>query len=203
MTGIRSRPGLTVRRCRLAPNEVVAVRKFAATSLLRTLSDLCLRYPAVEALIAIDAAIRLRLTSAAAMSRYSSTAQGRTGAARLRLLAGLAAPAESPMETRLRWLLIQGGLPLPQVQANLTDSDGRFVGRADVYYPSARLVIEYDGANHRDRLVDDDRRQNLILAAGYRLLRFTASDVHRRPDVVQAQVRGALLAPKLRNPRLD
>jgi Protein of unknown function (DUF559) len=112
--------------------------------------------------------------------------------ARMRSLALLAAPAESPMETRLRWLLILAGLPGPEVQTNLTDGEARFVGRADLYYPEVRLVLEYDGGNHRDRLVEDDRRQNLLVNAGYRLLRFTAADIHGRPDVVVSQVRAAL-----------
>ncbi|TMD14303.1 MAG: DUF559 domain-containing protein [Chloroflexi bacterium] len=72
---------------------------------------------------------------------------------------------------------------------DLRDGDGRFVGRADLYYPAARLVIEYDGGNHRDRLVEDNRRQNLLVNAGFRLLRFTAADIYHRPDVVVAQVR--------------
>jgi very-short-patch-repair endonuclease len=104
----------------------------------------------------------------------------------------LAEPAESPMETRLRWVLIQAGLPKPEVQISLHDTEGRFVGRADLYYPQARLAIEYDGVNHRDRLVDDDRRQNDIIDAGYRLLRFTAADLAQRPDSISALVRRAL-----------
>jgi hypothetical protein len=96
------------------------------------------------------------------------------------------------METRLRWLLMQAGLPRPEVQTNLVDAAARFVGRADLYYPGARLALEYDGGNHRERLIEDDRRQNLLINAGYRLLRFTAADVQGRPDVVVAQVRAAL-----------
>lgn len=95
------------------------------------------------------------------------------------------------METRLRWLLIKSGLPHPQVQADLRDADGHFIGRADLYYPSARLVIEYDGANHRERLSEDNRRQNALIAAGFRLLRFTASDLERS-DAVALQVRQAI-----------
>ena len=93
------------------------------------------------------------------------------------------------METRLRWLLIEAGLPSPEVQVDLRDHEGRFVGRADLYYPRSRLVIEYDGANHGDRLVADDRRQNLLVDAGFRLLRFTAADVYKRSETVIAQVR--------------
>jgi hypothetical protein len=36
----------------------------------------------------------------------------------------LAAPAESPMEKRLRWLLMSNGLPRPEVQADLHDDAG-------------------------------------------------------------------------------
>lgn len=112
--------------------------------------------------------------------------------ARLRALAHCAAPAESPMETRLRWLLIKAGLPAPEVQTDLHDGEGNFVGRAALYYPRAHLVIEFDGGNHRDRLVGDDRRQNALIAAGYRVLRFTAADVYGRPEAIVGQVRAAL-----------
>jgi hypothetical protein len=96
------------------------------------------------------------------------------------------------METRLRWLLISAGLPRPEVQVDLFDAGGEFAGRADLLYRGARLVIEFDGGNHRERLVGDDRRQNLITTVGFRLLRFTSADVYQRHDVVVAQVRGEL-----------
>ena len=57
------------------------------------------------------------------------------------------------------------------------------------------MILEYDGGNHRERLVEDDRRQNLLINAGFRLLRFTAADIHNRPEVVVAQVRAGLLTP--------
>src|SRR5713101_6816784 len=208
-SGVRSRTGLSVRHCEISRREIVSARGLRATSVHRTLSDLCLRGPAVEALVAIDMAVAARLTDPVDLVRYAEASNGRAGARRLRSLATLAAPAESPMETRLRWLLIEAGLPQPEVQTDLCDSSEQFVGRADLYYPSARLVLEYDGGNHRERLVEDDRRQNLLINAGFRLLRFTAADIHRQPDVVVAQVRGALtptsdnarVAQNARNPR--
>ncbi len=146
----------------------------------------------MEALIAIDMAVASGLTDRESLRRHAAGMMGRPGARRLRMLADLAAPAESPMETRLRWLLMRAGLPSPEVQTDLRDGKERFVGRADLYYPSARLVIEYDGGSHRERMVDDNRRQNLLITAGYQVLRFTAADIHRRADVVVAQVRAAL-----------
>ena len=191
-SGLRSRAGIIVRRCEIPPADVIYIRGFPATALPLTLAGLCLHRPAVEALVAIDVAVRLCLTDSAALRQYAEASKGRPGAARLRSLAVFSAPAESPMETRLRWLMIHSGLPHPQVQTNLYDSAPRFVGRADMYYPESRLVIEYDGSNHRDRLVGDNRRQNLLINAGYRVLRFTSADIHNRADVVVAQVQAAL-----------
>ena len=193
-SGIRSRPGLSVRRCGVAARDTVVVKGLRATTLTRTLSDLCVKWPPVEALVAIDMAVHSRLADAASLNHYADGAKGRPGTVLLRSLAVVSAPAESPMETRLRWLLIQAGLPSPAVQQNLRDRESRFVGRADLSYTQARLVVEYDGGNHRERLVEDDRRQNLLINAGFRLLRFTAADIHSRPEVVVAQVRSALNA---------
>jgi very-short-patch-repair endonuclease len=136
----------------------------------------------IEALVLVDAAIHAGLTTPGKL----------VGSRRLRALAQLAAPAESPMETRLRWLLLQAGLPRPEVQTDLRNAEGRFIGRADLYYPSVRLVIEYDGTNHLDRVAEDNRRQNQLLTAGFRLLRFTAADVNQRPDSLVVEVRKVL-----------
>lgn len=100
--------------------------------------------------------------------------------------------AESPMETRLRLLLVFNGLPCPELQKELLDENGRLMGRVDMYFPAARLVVEYDGEGHRDRLVEDNRRQNLLQNHGYQVLRFTAADLRSRPDAAVALVRSAL-----------
>jgi very-short-patch-repair endonuclease len=198
-SGIRSRVGLSVRRCELPSTEVVSIRGLRATTLPCTLAAICSQWPAVEALVAIDMAVCAGLTDPIALGRYAEAASRRHGAGRLRSLAAVAAPAESPMETRLRWLLIRAGLPRPEVQTNLHDGKGRFIGRADLYYPAAKLILEYDGGNHRERLVEDDRRQNLLIDAGFRLLRFTATDVHNRQEVIEAQVRGSLISGSSRS----
>ena len=96
------------------------------------------------------------------------------------------------METRLRMVLVFGGLPRPQAQVSLHDSRGRFLGRPDLYYPDHRLGLEYDGGTHRISLAEDILRQNRLLAAGIRLLRFTAGEMFHHPDSITAQVRTIL-----------
>jgi len=172
-----------VRRSEIGLGDYVTVRGVRVTSALRTLSDLCPRLKGVEALALMDAAVRLKLTDRPALIHAQSVC--------MRLLGPLAEAAESPMETRLRWLLLKAGLPRPEVQRSLVDSHGRFVGRADMYYDRTRLVVEFDGGNHRDRLIEDNRRQNMLISAGYTVLRFTASDIFSRPDTVVAQVSAA------------
>jgi very-short-patch-repair endonuclease len=89
-------------------------------------------------------------------------------------------------------LLVMARLPRPLAQVRLHDEGGDFLGRQDFYYPLHRLAIEYDGAQHRESLTGDNRRQNRLVDAGYRLLRFTAADVLSAPDSVVALVRRAL-----------
>jgi very-short-patch-repair endonuclease len=167
------------------------------------LFDLSAHLSPVEALVATDAAVRAQLTDKDSLARYADLVGGRAGARRLRSLAVLAQPAESPMETRLRWLLLQAGLPRLEVQVDLHDSEGRFVGRADLFYRKSRLVIEYDGSGHRGRLVEDNRRQNLLINAGFRMLRFTAADIKNQPDVVALQVRSAIASVTPKAPNSD
>ena len=108
------------------------------------------------------------------------------------------------MESRLRLLLVLNGLPRPEVQVTLHDSFGRFLARPDLLYREQGLALEYDGGTHRDSIVDDNRRQNRLLTAGFRLLRFAAADLQRTPETVVALVRNELAkgqSPALRDRR--
>ncbi|MGH7911716.1 MAG: endonuclease domain-containing protein [Candidatus Dormibacteraceae bacterium] len=96
------------------------------------------------------------------------------------------------MESRLRMLLVLGGLPRPEAQVELFDASGRFVARVDLFYPEPGVAVEYDGANHRERLVEDNRRQNRLQEIGVHLLRYTSPDLRDRLPIVVAEVRAAL-----------
>lgn len=195
--GVSARRGMAVRRSALREGDVVVLRGMPATSMARTLAELCARLSLAEAVVIADAALhqgRLRLEH---LQSWVKSNRKHHGIANLRRVITLAEPAaESPMESRLRMLLVLAGLPRPRAQVSIHDRWGRFAGRPDLFYEEHRLGIEYDGGVHRGALVDDNRRQNRLLNAGVRLLRFTGADVLGNPDGVVTQVRAMLANPK-------
>ena len=187
--------GIAVRRSDVSASETVMRRGHPTTSVVRTLADLGRRLPLVEAVAAMDMALHKRLLKSDDLRSWVCAHPQFPGIGRLRRTIELAEPAtESVMETRLRLLLVIARLPRPQAQVSLYDEAGQFLGRPDFYYPLHRLALEYDGAYHRENLTGDNRRQNRLVDAGYRLLRFTAADVLSAPDSVVALVRRALSA---------
>jgi hypothetical protein len=200
--GSGRRAGAAVVRAALGTEETVLRRRLPTTSPLRTAVDLGGRNPLTEGVVAADLFLHAELVSMVELRNYLADHPGAKGIARLRRVVELAEPkAESPMETRLRMLLVLARLPRPEVQVSIHDDKGRFLGRPDLFYRRQGLAIEYDGSNHRDRLVDDNRRQNGLVGAGFRLLRFTAADVYGTPDAVLMQVRQGLAADAGQNQR--
>ncbi|MET0863519.1 MAG: hypothetical protein ABWZ98_04235 [Nakamurella sp.] len=57
--------------------------------------------------------------------------------------------AESRPETLLRLAIVAAGLPEPEVNVEIFDARGRFIGRADLVYRHWRVIVEYDGDHHR------------------------------------------------------
>jgi very-short-patch-repair endonuclease len=194
--------GASVRRVLLPAGDVVVRRGLLTTSALRTIFDLGARPPLTEAVVALDMALHAGLVQLHELRDYAALHAGSKGASQFRHGIALAEPlAESPMETRLRMLLVLARLPRPEAQVSLKDENGRFLGRVDLYYPSHRLAIEYDGGAHRTSLVGDNRRQNRLLNAGYRLLRFTFADIRETPGAVVEQVKHAVASTPVAVPR--
>jgi very-short-patch-repair endonuclease len=189
---VKSRVGLRISRVPPAQTEIVLCG-YRVTSPVRTILDLGRRLPPIEAVILADVALHRRLTSVAALRAAADLVPGSRNVQRIRrVLTQVEPKSESHMESLLRMLLVTAGLPKPEAQVDLHDAQGRAIARVDLYYPSHRLAIEYDGSTHRTNLVEDNRRQNLILAAGYQLRRYTKPDLSNTPELVSAQIRAEL-----------
>jgi very-short-patch-repair endonuclease len=187
---VSGRAAIRIRRTTYTPEDVVVVRGFRTTSIARTLQDLSATRSLTESVVLIDMALNRGLTTQAALLTHVAKRSATSRASAFRKAMTYAEPlAESPMETRLRMLLVLAGLPRPEAQVKLYDEAGQFIGRPDLYYPDIRLGIEYDGGTHHASLAADNRRQNLLLANGIRLLRFTGADVGGDPAAIAMQVR--------------
>lgn len=92
---------------------------------------------------------------------------------------------DSPMETRLRMLLVLAGMPEPQVNFIVRDETGHPVRRYDLWYSRSETLVEYDGRQHVEREhqweSDIDRREELD-DSGRRILVVTAKGVYRSPE---------------------
>ncbi len=189
----RSRPGLLVRRDRLAPGETTRLRGVPLTTPERTARDLARRAPTVdEAVVAVDALChRWDLDPAAVLV----PTPGARGVRRFPEVLRLADPRSgSPMETRIRLALVRAGLPAPVLQ-HPVPLDGHPY-ELDLAYPAAKLAIEHNGADHltSERHHRDLLREQLLVAAGWRIVRFDAATVLFRPDLVVARVVAELRA---------
>lgn len=111
----------------------------------------------------------------------------------LRSIDPLVELAASELELVLLEIIRSYGLPLPELQHRVVTAGREF--RLDVAYPDHCLFIEGDGFGvHGTRTAfEDDRwRQNLLVVAGWRVLRFTWRQLVERPAEVARQIREAL-----------
>ncbi len=185
---ISKHPKLVITRTRFDRGDTRTFGQIPVTTPRRTAFDLA-RRERTDAVIGLDALLRRGVTDAGDVRAYLKTRSGWPGARRAAIALALANPlAESPMETRLRLLLVDAGLPGPMVQFQV----GRY--RLDLAYPKLKVAIEYDGDHHRDRVTfrRDVARLNALRAAGWTVLRFTADDVLRNPTRIIAQVTAVL-----------
>ncbi len=192
---LRAHSRLRVVRSVLPETDRTRFGGLPVTTPLRTTFDLGRQAPRASALIAVDALLHRRVVKLAAMRAYVEAHSGWPGLSLLREVLTLAEPlSESPMETRLRLLLLDAGLGPLTAQQDVLDSRGRFVARVDLAWPALRVAVEYDGDHHRERahFRQDVARLNTLRAAGWIVLRFTADDVLRHPARTVALVAQAL-----------
>jgi very-short-patch-repair endonuclease len=191
----REQPGLRVVRGVLPRRDVESFAGLTVTTPARTAFDLGRAPDRVRAAIAVDAMLHRRVVTLPELHRTADAHPGWRGVMAFREILRIAEPgAASPMETRLRLCIVDGGLPRPVAQYRVRDAAGLFVGQVDLAYPELRTAIEYEGDHHRERATfrKDIVRFNRLRAAGWTALRFTADDVFARPRTVVEEVRRAL-----------
>jgi hypothetical protein len=89
------------------------------------------------------------------------------------------------METRLRMLIVLAGLPEPEVNMSIHDEDGVEIRRYDLSWPEVRVVVEYDGRHHVERIEQWERdliRREAIDDDDWRIVVVVSAGIYRHPD---------------------
>ena len=78
--------------------------------------------------------------------------------------------------------------------ARVVLGDGRFVPRVDLLWPAGRVVVEFDGPEHRaaGAFEADRHRDYELLVAGYLVLRLTNGQVEADPDLAIEKIRAVV-----------
>jgi very-short-patch-repair endonuclease len=184
--GRKRRAGFRIHRSTtLEPRDRTTHRGIPITAAARTILDLATILKGRPLEQALDRAEQLRLVDFADLGPQP----GRPGSPSLqatlsRFTAG-AFVTRSEMEERFLALCDDHGLPRPNVNTRIEGEEVDFVWR------DARLIVEVDGyAYHRSpSAFEADRERDVILVlAGWQVLRFTWTQLTRRPAWVARAV---------------
>ena len=148
----------------------------------------------VDLVAAGDWLVRLEVTTVERLVRAATSARGH-GCARARRAAALVRErVDSVQETRLRLAIVLAGLPEPEVNPDVRVG-GRLLGRVDLLLRVWRVVIEYEGDQHRTDRRQWNRdvwRQERLVEDAHTLVRVTAERM-RSPRAVVLGVHQALV----------
>ncbi len=182
----------------LAPERIITVRGLRSTDGLQTLVDLAYRLDDDRWEQALESALRMSLTSIAALDD-ELPALGRQrirGTRRIRRVLLARPPGAPPTESLLETLMVQiarslPGLPPPLRQVEIFDQYGQFVARVDLAWPELGLFIELDGQHHKGQPVHDANRETAVVAAtGWLVGRFTWTECSAHPVATARRLDG-------------
>jgi len=181
--------------CHLArTEEVVTLRGVRLSAPRQLFVELASMLSLVDLVVVGDHLVREQLVTLAELRDFCAKASG-PGAAQARAAAAFVrAGVDSPMETRLRMLIVLAGLPEPEINPVMDLPGGN--RRYDLCWRKARLVVEYDGRHHIERVEQwesDIERREQIEDDDWRMLIVTAKDIYRTPDQTVAKIHRLLL----------
>lgn len=185
--------GVLTRRDALLEGETQVMDGRTVTTPERTAFDIGRRGAIRSAVVRLDALARATGFKADDVLRIAKCHPHSPGLRRLEPALALVDPgSQSPRESYLRLLLIDGGLPRPQTQIPVLADDGIPFAYLDMGWEEHMVAVEYDGDQHRtDRrqYVKDIRRQEALERMGWIVVRVVAED---RPASILHRIRAAL-----------
>lgn len=189
--GVRMRPtvGLMVHQRVGARLQRVSGR--LATAPAWTAVEVARQLRRPRALATLDAALRSMRCARSEIENAVAEQRGRRGIVAARELLPFAdGRAESAMESEARLVMIDHGLPLPELQYPIHGHGGE-MWRVDFAWPDMRLAAEYESiewhAGPAEMLRDKTRRAKLQ-ELGWTIVPIVVDDVRREPGRLAARI---------------
>ncbi len=151
-----------------------------------------------ELIVVADALLRRHdpILSITDLQRAVDRWAGRRGVARVRAaMERVRSGTDSIRETELRLDAADFGLPEPEVNSAVRDDRGRFVAFGDLVYRAWKVILEYDGDQHRTderQFARDVDRLDDLARLGWRVIRVNKQHRGRALAGRLARVREAL-----------
>lgn len=195
--------GVRCRRCRYpAPAEVVVAHGVRCATPARTLIDIAGLYGTPSLRRLVERTAVLKKLDLQALDVALCEARGRRGVKALRRIAdewrsddGTVPDVRSDFEALVLPQLLARGIRRPSCNEVLDVGGERLM--VDFLWPVHRLVVETDGRETHETPVAfqrDRRRDQILVASGYRVARATWDQIHGELDEVVARIAGALEA---------
>jgi len=190
---LRSTAGLVVHQREGAPLQLISSRR--ATSPAWTAVEVARQSRRPRCLAVLDAALHSGWCTAADLADAVDRQRGRRGIVGVRgLLRWADGRAESAMESEARLVMLDGGLPRPELQYLIRGRDGE-CWRVDFAWPAARVAAEYDSVQWhagRAEMLRDKARFAGVQDAGWQVVPIVVQDVRRTPDRLCERIRRLL-----------
>jgi very-short-patch-repair endonuclease len=198
----RRRQGVRCHVAALGAAERMVMHGVQITAPRRLFVEMAEYLSLVELVVLGDWLVRQQHVTCASLVEYCRSTSDRHVVAARRAASYVRERVDSPMETRLRMLLVLAGLPEPEVNRVVRDDHGNVLLRLDLSYPAVKVAVEYDGRQHTElveqRHRDLERRDDLD-DGDWRLVVVTSKGVFVEPEVTLQRVWRALRARGWRN----
>lgn len=144
-------------------DDVVRWRGVDCTAPARLVCDLGRTYGPVDALVVADAALRADLDRTKLQEAADRCARWPGASCLRQVLEAADGRVDSPLESWMRWVVRQLGLPPPLLQVDVL-LRGIFLGRVDFAWPDLGVVLEADGmAKYVDGALKAEKQRELAL----------------------------------------
>jgi hypothetical protein len=157
--------------------------------------DLATEIALVDLVVLGDSLVSKGRTTPGALIAAATAWKGKGGRLARRAARLVRAGVDSPMETRLRMLMVFAGLPEPVVNHIEYDAMGGWSKRFDLSYPDLKLIIEYDGRQHADddrQWARDIERREELDGDGWRLIVIRSKGIYVEPHRTLERIVGAM-----------